>query len=92
MAKFFMNNLQPINRADQSFGLLPVAYHPVETGDINYVPEKPFRGLHVGGDGKISITGIDGVDVTLIFYSPGYYPYGGIGIPYNGVEQLVVLF
>jgi hypothetical protein len=45
----------------------------------NYAAPRPFKGLHVGVAGNVTIVGVDGAATTFALDAGGH-PYGGIGI------------
>lgn len=55
------------------------SYKAVDLTSVDYSPTNPFRALHIGGAGNITITGLDGQPATLAV-TPGLWPYAGINI------------
>ncbi len=68
---------------NKSEGLTPqsaTTYQEVDVSEDDFLtPDKPFKGVHIGGAGDLVITGIDDVTVTLAV-TPGCWPYAGIAI------------
>lgn len=78
--------------ADTTNTIIASSYASVTTGQ-DYAPDRPFKGIHIGGAGNITITGANGVSVTLAV-TPGHYPYGGAAIvgATTTATGIVVLF
>lgn len=51
----------------------------------------PFKGIHVETSGSITIVGVDSQPISLTL-SPGFWPYGGIGITASTINPIKVLF
>lgn len=54
-------------------------YKEVDLSTADFLSSPSFKALHVGGDGDVTITGVDGVTVTMNL-TAGLWPYGGTAI------------
>jgi hypothetical protein len=83
-----MTASQIISRSEENLGNAATFYLPVVTP---FTPPRPFKGLHVGVAGSVTLTGVDGVPVTLQL-AAGCWPYGGLTITAATATGVVALF
>ena len=71
-----MRNEQAITQSQDELPNSATAYRPVNLASVDYAPDTPFKGLHISGDGNLTIEGIDGAQATMAVVA-GVFPFGG---------------
>lgn len=56
-----------------------LVHEAVDLSLVDYTAPRPFKGLHVGVAGDVSIVGLDGT-ATVFKLAAGGHPYGGTGV------------
>ena len=62
-----------------SYKAVTYATDPVDSVS-KFKPQLPFKGIHVGVAGNVTIVGMDGASATFTALSAGLWPYAGQAI------------
>jgi hypothetical protein len=70
-----------------------LVHQAVDLASVNFTAARPFKGIHVGTAGNVTIVGLDGKATTFALEAGGH-PYGGTGIirATTTASNLVALF
>lgn len=74
-----MRNTQIINDSFQEIINSSLVHQSVNLASVDFTAPRPFKGLHVGVAGNVTIVGMDG-KATTFGLEAGGHPYGGTGI------------
>lgn len=74
-----MNRTQLINDSFQEITGSSLVHAAVDLSAADFLAPRPFKGIHVGVAGNVTILGLDGKATTFALDAGGH-PYGGTGI------------
>ena len=76
-----MNDRQTITDAAELLPNSAVEYKNIDVSAADYRPTKAFRAINIdtGGDGDVTIIGLNGVAATMTL-AAGFYPFAGKAI------------
>jgi hypothetical protein len=85
-----MTRSQQLQESGNALSQSANRYKAVNLSSVDFNSTDPFKGLHIGGDGNIVITGVDGLSVTIAV-TAGVWPYGGIKITKTGTTATGII-
>lgn len=91
-----MKASQIANEAAENLPESAVNYTEVDLSENDFLPDRPFRGIYVGGEGDLVLSSAAAGGGTAKFtgVQPGLYPFSGRAIKKDGTTatDIVALF
>jgi hypothetical protein len=91
-----MKASQIANKAAEKLPESAVNYTEVDLSEEDFLPDRPFRGIYIGGEGDLVISSAvaGGGSAKFTGIQPGFYPLSGRSIKKTGTTatNIVALF